>query len=447
MAKPVKTKNRSSRLVVADKRIQIYLIAIPVIVFLLKMIMMFNIKGGGWYGADGENYTKGVEGLVDNGFFSNEPKLSYWPAGYPVLMWPIAELTVVNFFYIISFLQAIFFAYATYYFTKNLSHGQLRFLAIVGSFFISFNPTLSLSTFSVGYEAPIASIFMMTFGLIHKFLLTKDQNGKSVPKPLIYAAAWMTLAIFMQPRFIISAIALILPCALMASSKVVRLKLVSATLLILMISPAVLMYRNSNAIGQSVISNNLGVTMAIGAGPETTGSYVHKGPDVPCEPKEKNSQITDNDKVKCVMGWYLKNPLKTIELSYNKTKFFWSPWSGPLADGTMARNPWLNISPAYTVIKNKEGAELVLGGFGKAVSYLWIFGQMFFLFLGFWQIIKVFVKNRIFVYLLISPVIFSWLISIGTIGDHRFRIPTMPLSLLFQVAGFLVIKNKLATKL
>jgi len=43
-------------------------------------------------------------------------------------------------------------------------------------------------------------------------------------------------------------------------------------------------------------------------------------------------------------------------------------------------------------------------------------------------------------------VVLSWLISIGTIGDHRFRIPTMSMSLFLQVAAFLSIRKKLNDK-
>jgi hypothetical protein len=44
--------------------------------------------------------------------------------------------------------------------------------------------------------------------------------------------------------------------------------------------------------------------------------------------------------------------------------------------------------------------------------------------------------------LAVTPVMLAWLIAIGTIGDHRFRIPIMSLSLLLQVAGILAIREK-----
>jgi hypothetical protein len=41
-----------------------------------------------------------------------------------------------------------------------------------------------------------------------------------------------------------------------------------------------------------------------------------------------------------------------------------------------------------------------------------------------------------------APVVASWLIGMGTIGDHRFRLPTMSLSLFLQVMGYYAVKKK-----
>jgi hypothetical protein len=46
-----------------------------------------------------------------------------------------------------------------------------------------------------------------------------------------------------------------------------------------------------------------------------------------------------------------------------------------------------------------------------------------------------------------AAVVISWLISIGTIGDHRFRLPTMSLSLVLQVAAIWTLKKKVAKAL
>jgi hypothetical protein len=187
--------------------------------------------------------------------------------------------------------------------------------------------------------------------------------------------------------------------------------------------------------------------MRIGAGPETSGSYDRTGPDVPCEPKAPATTVTDNEIVICVLKWYLTNPLDTVRLSFNKAIYFWSPWSGPEATGTMARNPWLKISPTQQVGKSsQEGQSLVFGPFGIAISYLWIIGQVLFLFLGYRALRNLGPDEKFFARVLITPVLISWLLALGTIGDHRFRIPTMSLSLLLQVAAFLAIRKKLNNK-
>ncbi len=74
------------------KKINFYLVGIPVFAFIIKIIVMVNIKGtdgsllGGWLGADGDNYIEGLDGLLKQGYYSDESILSYWPAGYPLLL-------------------------------------------------------------------------------------------------------------------------------------------------------------------------------------------------------------------------------------------------------------------------------------------------------------------------------------------------------------------------
>lgn len=447
MAKYKNTKQmaKSSKNEISDSKLHKYLIAIPLIALFIKFIVMGNIQAGGWLGADGENYTAGVDGLIKDGFFSEEPKLSYWPAGYPLLLWPIAEIAISKFFYIVSFLQSIFFAYSTYFFTNKLRTSSLKHLAFWTSILISFNPTLSLSSLAVGYEAPIASCFMMIAGLI---LTTFN---KPVDKKFWFAVTsvggWFALATFMQPRFLLIAIIVALMWAFKVVGTTNRIRITALITAIMMVAPAIMIYRNSVVIDRATISTNLGVTMRIGAGPETTGGYSRKGPEVPCEPKAPATTVTDNDVVICVVKWYLSNPIDTARLSFNKALFFWSPWSGPKVEGTMARNPWLKISPAHQVaIGSQGGRDFVYGPFGILVSWGWLLGQMIFLFMGYRSLRKLGPDEKFFANIVATPVLLSWLISIGTIGDHRFRIPTMSMSIFLQVVAFLAIRKKIKEK-
>ena len=447
MAKYKNTKKiaKSANKEISDSKLHKYLIAIPLIALAIKFITMGNIQAGGWYGADGENYTTGVDGLLKDGFFSKEPKLSYWPAGYPLLLWPIAIISTAKFFYILSFLQSIFFAFSTYFLTNKLRKSSLRYLAFWASIIISFNPTLSLSTLSVGYEAPIAACFMMIAGtILSTFNKPIDMKFWIA---VTYVGGWFALATFMQPRFLLIATIVAIMWALKVVGIKNRIRIAALVIIIMMAAPAIMIFRNTVSIGKSTISTNLGVTMSIGAGPETSGAYARTGPEVPCEPKPPATVVTDNEVIICVLKWYLTNPADTIRLSVNKALYFWSPWSGPVAIGTMARNPWLMISPIQqTENSNQDGQGLVFGSFGIAISYLWIFGQVLFLGLGYRAIGRQGPDEKFFAWVLITPVLISWFLALGTIGDHRFRIPTMSMSLVLQLAAILTIRKKLKDK-
>jgi len=447
MAKYKNTKQiaKASKKEISDAKLHKYLIAIPLIALAIKLITMGNIQAGAWYAADGENYMKGVDGLLAQGFFSNEPLLSYWPAGYPLLLWPLALISQPKFFYLLTIIQSVFFTYATYYFTNKLRTSSLRHFAFWTSIILSFNPTLSLSSMAVGYESPIAACFLMIAGTI---LATFN---KPVDKKFWIAVAsvggWFALATFMQPRFLLIAIIIALMWALKIVGKKNRIRVASLVIAIMMLAPVIMIFRNTVSIDKATISTNLGVTMSIGAGPETSGSYDRKGPEVPCAPKAPATVVTDNQLVICILKWYLTNPIDTVRLSFNKAIYFWSPWSGPEATGTMARNPWLKISPVQQIGKsNQNGQDLVFGPIGILISYLWIICQVLFLFLGYRSLRNLGREEMFFARVLITPVLVSWLLALGTIGDHRFRVPTMSMSLVLQVIAILAMRKKLNDK-
>jgi hypothetical protein len=447
MAKYKNTKQiaKSAKKEISDSKLHKYLIAIPLIALAIKFITMGNIQAGIWLGADGENYLAGLDGLLSAGFFSEEPKLSYWPAGYPLLMWPIAAIAQPIFFYLINAIQSIFFAYATYFFTSKLAQSSLKNFAFWTSIILSFNPTLSLSSMAIGYEAPIASCFMMVAGLI---LANLNSNlDKRFWLAVASVGGWFALATFMQPRFLLIAIIVAVLWALKIAGAKNRIRIAALVTAIMIVAPAIMIVRNVEVIDKATISTNLGVTMRIGAGPETSGGYGRTGPEVPCEPKAPATTVSDNEVVVCVIKWYLSNPVDTLRLSFNKSLFFWSPWSGPTAEGTMARNPWLKISPVQEVATSSvSGQNLIAGPFGTIISYLWILGQLVLLFVGYRNLRRLGSDEKFFANIIMIPIVLSWLISIGTIGDHRFRIPTMSLSLFLQIVGILTIRSKFNQK-
>jgi len=105
----------------------------------------------------------------------------------------------------------------------------------------------------------------------------------------------------------------------------------------------------------------------------------------------------------------------------------------------MARNPWLKIDPVVNMAKTQDGFNTVFGNMGKLVSWIWLVGQVFFLYWGFKFLWSVNGLERLIGISALFPILLSWATALLTIGDHRFRIPTMGLSLFLQIVGFMAL--------
>jgi hypothetical protein len=418
-----------------------WLIAIPLTALVIKLIVMANTQGGGWLGADGENYLTGVDGLLKDGFFSKEGKLLYWPAGYPIFVWPLAAISISKFVYFLGLIQSTLFAYATFLFTRELKKTNISFLAVTISLLITFNPTLSLSTLAVGYEAPVAALLMISMAYLIRDL--SAQSDKISLKNIIIIALSLSVSSFLQPRILLFGVAFIFFWCLKKTGSKARVQLLGLTLVLVMLFPSVLILRNIVANDKATISTNLGVTMRIGAGDDATGGYGVPKTPIPCPPKSKGQEVTDNQIVGCVLKWYLSNPGKAAQLMINKTVYYWSPWFGPSANGTMARNPWLKVSPLVGMAKSESGNDLIYGGLGRFISWVWLLGGLLLVGAGLIWLWRLGGIERSMAWLAGIPVILGWLTSLGTIGDHRFRIPQMGLSLFLQVVGVYGLRRRL----
>ena len=143
-----------------------------------------------------------------------------------------------------------------------------------------------------------------------------------------------------------------------------------------------------------------------------------------------------------MIDWYLNNPTTTAKLFWNKARFFWSPWFGPEANGTMARNPWSQNHPLRSFLQNESGYKFIFGSTGRVISWLWMLGGFFLLYLGFLYLWKLGDLERLLALIFGSSIIFNLFSSMLTIGDHRFRIPTMAMSLSLQAFGCLALLSK-----
>jgi len=325
--------------------------------------------------------------------------------------------------------QSAIFSWATFSFAKQLSRTRLKNFSYLIFLLILLNPTLSLSSLAVGYESLAASGFLLSVAIIVQDLIEKNESR--FKWRLITVSAIFGFLTFIQPRLVLSGVLVVLIWLIVRRSLRLTIVLMAVSLAITLFFPATLIYRNNQATGINTISNNLGNTMNLGAGDKATGGYNSKDKGVDCNVENR----TDNDLVMCVLRWYLENPSKSLQLFYNKSIYFWSPWFGPEANGTMARNPWLKISPVKNITSTQEGIDLVYGGFGKLISWIWLLSGIALLLYGFrflWQqkSLERFIATMVMVIILTN-----WLISLISIGDHRFRIPIMGMSLFLQAIG------------
>ena len=414
-------------------------------VFIVKIAIIFRIQGintgstgkmfyvdGAWLGADGENYLVGYNALLKEGIFSPEGILNYWPAGYPLFILLLSLLGKSWVLTTLSIVQSLLFSYAAYLFASQLYKTRIKKFSYLILLFILLNPTLSLSSIVIGYESITASGLIIIMALIVKSF--NEKNEKKFLRYLVVNSTISGLLVFLQPRLIISCILIIFIWIITWKGLKASALLMILSLAITLIFPATLIYRNNKSVGLNSISTNLGITMNIGAGDKATGGYMQEGYGVPCE-LSGTSVEQDNQRVKCVLDWYTQNPTKAIKLFYNKSVYFWSPWFGPIANGTMARNPWLKISPLQSIASNPEGADLILGPFGKLVSWVWLIGGLALIIYGYLALWRQNSLERFLGNLALIAIGTNWLVSLISIGDHRFRIPIMGISLFLQAIG------------
>jgi hypothetical protein len=175
--------------------------------------------------------------------------------------------------------------------------------------------------------------------------------------------------------------------------------------------------------------------MNIGAGDGATGGYDSKKQGVICDITTTDIGKADSERVACVLNWYGNNLSQVPKLFFNKSIYFWSPWSGPILSGTMARNPWLKINPIKSMERNPDGIKLITGPFGKLVAWAWLLSGVLLLFYGFYILWRAKFNERIIGVVALVVILASWAVTLISIGDHRFRLPIMGMSLFLQSIG------------
>ena len=102
----------------------------------------------------------------------------------------------------------------------------------------------------------------------------------------------------------------------------------------------------------------------------------------------------------------------------------------------MGLNPWLRISPLVDIASNsEEGNKLIYGSSGKIISWGWILLSLTLLFIGFWRLWRIGGVEKVIGIFALSQIVLNWLIAMGTLGDHRQRLPILGLSIFLQALG------------
>ena len=427
---------------------------LALLVFLVKLIIIFNIEPIGRYispsgdvillrgifpGADSEAYMKGFFFLREEGIFSQADVLSYWPAGYPLVILFLSAFGIGNALLFLSILQSLLFSLSVVYLNRQISLTNFnRFNSFI-CVFILFNPTLSLCSLVLGYESVVASILIICISYVIKF--SNDTSILSTYKTVIFGS-FTSFLIFLQPRFIVTGVIFLLSVLIKESrSKVIVQQIVLFSLCVSLFS-GFLIFRNYIAKDVLAISTNLGTTLNKGAGDLASGSYLDKSAGVPCV---LNGTQSSQDKllIKCVGDWYVQNPEKVPKLILNKSLFFWSPWTGPLANGTMQRNPLMKIY-SMNFVNDLNINQIIYSKIGKVLSLSFAVLRFLLIFIGYRFLSKIGEAEKYLSRVIMSLILSNWFISTLTIGDHRFRIPIMSYVIMLQSVAFLSLSRKLA---
>ncbi len=402
-------------------------------VFFIKLIIISNIPGGAWYAADGENYINGFNALVNEGIFAKARVLTYWPAGYPILIYFLNLFGQSWVLISLAIFQSAVFSFSVYYFSKSLLHTKISKYSYFVLLLILLNPTLSLSSMAVGYESLAASGYLLITGLVVRDLAEK--KFETFWKPLCLNSTIISFLGFIQPRLIPGGLFLMIVWILIKFPKKFAVVYILISLCIALVLPSTLVYRNYESVGIKSISTNLGATMNIGAGDNSTGGYDSKVYGVNCDTDKVDESKADQQLILCVLNWYKDNPASAIKLFWNKSIYFWSPWSGPILSGTMRLNPWLKINPIVNISQTPDGSKLVSGMFGKLMAITWIISGLFLMFFGLYTLLRMGKPEKFIGAMVFLVILSSWLITLISIGDHRFRLPIMGMSLFLQAVG------------
>lgn len=415
---------------------------VALVVSVAKSLAIPFMDSKTWLGADGETYLAIAKDIAKTGILTQSEQMLYWSGGgYSILISPFMSLGEDAATRVFLLLQTALFGASVAYMCMQLAATRLTRFAIPLAYLLLLNPTLSLSSLQIGYEAPTAALHMLVLGLMIADLRTDPEDR--LISGFVIAALLVSLSAALQPRLAVGGGALLLIWAIARVGWRRATPFVALALVLVLVLPGILMLRTKMAVGQATLGSNIGVMTRMGAGPGSTGTY-NGGADtgLDCNVDGLSAVEAGNAQAKCALLWNLQNPVAAAKLAWMKSAYLWSPWFGPVSGGTQARNLYLKFHPVRSFIDTQQRLDLVMGPEGKLISWLWIIGAWIVVAigaLGLWRLDGV---ERYAGLGALAIILGSWAVAILTIGDHRHRVPFMGMSLFLQLVGVVVIFNR-----
>ena len=418
---------------------------------LLKFIIIFNIEpiaqfydAGAWLGSDTEGYVQGAGTLATEGFFSESSFLSYYAPGYPIFIWLVDVIFGSKTFLVISIIQTVLYSFSIYLLAQQIVLLGLRKVAISFTLLTLLNPVISLSSMQLGYESLVASFISIILALLIKNYQNPEKQKKS--REIIFASILMGINIWLAPRMILVSLIVLIFYAAYSKNRTSLVATLCGIFIVITFQLSMLA-RNYVAVGSFTSQTSLGNLALMGAGPLANGSYMTEPTGAPCLVESENEADQSAEKLKCAIKWYAENPFHGTQLLWKKSYHLWSPWFGPLSSGTNARHPYLqSFHPIKSNITSQQQTDLIFGPVGKIISWLWIIGGWILLVLGFMKLLMRNNRARAAGLLSILLICLNWISALITIGDSRYRIPLMSVSLLLQVIGSSELIRRLSYK-
>jgi hypothetical protein len=348
--------------------------------------------------------------LAAEGPFADAPRLPYWPAGYPALIAQIYRLFGLRADWAIQVFQIVLLGVASWCAYRLLSGVFDSGTALLSMLLLATHPALLAASSEIMYESCLASLLTIAVYLVW----VAAQRPRSGLPDVVAPGLLLAVAGALQPKVMLAAV-LVAGWLWFQQRRVV---LCFAFVVAASLGPLALAARTHVTDGHWAVSANLGVTMGIGFNDSAIGGYVHTVPQPPCGHHE-DPFAQDRALVRCSIGWAIGHPLRVPTLSARKAMFYWSPMAGPLS----RRGTWFHSFRYQRLLPSSVEHAPVFRTFDEVTSNLWTVVTVALVGTGTWFGIRD-PRTRSGTTLLLMPIMAFFLVTLGTIGDARFRLPT-----------------------